>query len=296
MVLALALSTLFSEPKPVLAGYLPAWRLPGYDLNRLAPLTDVLYFSIQPNADGTLNLKDIKTEDLKALQDAKKKLGFRLHICVGGWERSDGFMSTASNEENRARFATAMSAFCDEWGLDGLDLDWEHPKNLEEAKAYGALIGDLRRILEPKGRIVTAAIAAWQSMDQSAVDGLHRVHLMSYDHRDRHSTMEKAVSDVEALEKMGFSDSKIVLGVPFYGRNLQNWNDARAFAEILAEHKPKPEADEAGGYYFNGPRTLEAKATFVKERKLAGMMIWEVAHDATGEASLLGVLRRSLGL
>jgi len=296
MVLALALSALIVEPKPVLAGYLPAWRMPEYDLGRLAPLTDVLYFSIQPNADGTLNLKDIKTEDLKALQQAKKKLGFRLHICVGGWERSAGFMPTASNDANRARFTAAMTAFCDEWGLDGVDLDWEHPKNPEEAKAYGKMIADLRKVLEPKGRVVTAAIAAWQAMDKTAVDGLHRVNLMSYDHQDRHSTMEKAVSDVEALRKMGFPNSKIVLGVPLYGRNLKNWNDAKSFAEILAAHGPKPEADEAGGFYFNGRKTLEAKAAVVKKERLGGMMVWEVAHDATGKDSLVSALRKSLGL
>lgn len=296
MVLALALSALIVEPKPVLAGYLPAWRMPGYDLARLAPLTDVLYFSIQPNADGTLNLKDIKTEDLQALRDAKKALGFRLHICVGGWERSAGFMPTASNEANRARFTAAMVAFCDEWSLDGVDLDWEHPKNAEEAKAYGAMIGELRRALEPKGRVVTAAIAAWQAMDQSAVDGLNRVNLMSYDHRDRHSTMEKAVSDVEALRKMGFPNSKIVLGVPFYGRSLQNWSDAKSFAEILDAHAPKPDSDEAGGFYFNGPTTLKTKAEYVKKQGLGGMMIWEVAHDASGPQSLLGALKKALGL
>lgn len=284
------------SPKSILAGYLPAWRLPGYDLNRLAGFTDVLYFSIQPNADGTLNLKDIKTEDLDALRKAKDKHGFRLHICVGGWERSAGFMSTAANPENRARFSAAISKFCDQWNLDGVDLDWEHPKNGEEAKAYGAMIIELRRILAPKKRVVTAAIAAWQSMDGSAIQGLDRVHLMSYDNQGPHSTLAKAKSDVEVLLKMGIQAEKIVLGVPFYGRNLKNHGDARSFAEILETHAPKREDDEAGGYFFNGAKTLEEKVALAKEQGLGGMMVWEVSHDAVGERSLAAVIRRALGL
>lgn len=296
MLLALALTSMMTSERPVLAGYLPAWRMPEYDLNRLAGFTDVLYFSIQPNADGTLNLNDIKNEDLEALRNAKKRLGFRLHICVGGWERSAGFMPTASNAANRTRFTSELVTFCDQWSLDGVDLDWEHPKNPEEAKAYGAMIAGLRKALAPQKRVVTAAIAAWQSMDKTAVDSLDRVNLMSYDNGGRHSTLEKAKADVETLLKMGFPASKIVLGVPFYGRSLQNHNDARSFADILRAHAPKPEEDEAGGYYFNGPKTLDAKVAFAKEKGLAGIMVWEVSHDATGKDSLAATLRKALGL
>ncbi|HUP31361.1 MAG TPA: glycoside hydrolase family 18 protein, partial [Usitatibacter sp.] len=131
-------------PQPVLAGYLPAWRTAKYDFSRLAPLTDVLYFSIQPTVEGGLNLKDINMANLPRLAEAKKKYGFRLLICAGGWERGEGFVPTASDPAKTARFVRESLAFCDKHGFDGIDLDWEHPKTPAEGKLYGELIQALR--------------------------------------------------------------------------------------------------------------------------------------------------------
>lgn len=282
--------------KPVLAGYLPAWRMGQYDLARLEPLTDVLYFSVQPTEDGRLDLKDIQMDDLPRLRKAKLRYGFRLLICCGGWERSAGFMAVASSPERRSRFVAEVDLFLAKHEIDGIDLDWEHPKDATEGKAYGELIRDLRKTLAPKKRIVTAAIASWQSMSPEAVKNLDRVHLMSYDHPNRHATMDLAKSDVAKLRAMGFPSEKIVLGLPFYGRNLRDSNDAKSYAELRTLYKPEPTMDEAGNYYFNGPTTVEAKAKYVKTEKLGGLMVWEVSQDALGIHSLLERMQKALRL
>lgn len=295
MLVSLAFACVAMAPsKPLLAGYLPSWRVAQYDVARLAPLTDVLYFSVQPREDGTLDLKDIDLNDIAKLRKAQLRYGFRLLICCGGWERSAGFMAVASSPERRSRFVAEVDLFLAKHELDGIDLDWEHPKNPAEAKAYGELIRDLRKTLAPKKRIVTAAIASWQAMSPEAVASLDRVHLMSYDHPNRHATMELAQSDVAKLRAMGFPAEKIVLGLPFYGRNLRDANDAKSYAEIRATYKPETKVDEAGDYYFNGPAMVEAKAKYVKREKLGGLMVWEVSQDATGVDSLLERMKKAL--
>jgi GH18 family chitinase len=295
MLVSLAIACMAMAPsKPVLAGYLPAWRMDRYDLARLEPLTDVLYFSIQPTEDGRLDLKDIDLNDLPKLRKAQLRYGFRLLICCGGWERSAAFMTVASSPERRSRFVAEVDLFLARHELDGIDLDWEHPKNPTEAKAYGELIRDLRKTLAPKKRIVTAAIASWQAMTSEAVANLDRVHLMSYDHPKRHATMELAQSDVAKLRAMGFPNDKIVLGLPFYGRSLRDSNDAKSYAEIRTLFKPEAKMDEAGDYYFNGPAMVEAKAKYAKREGLGGLMIWEVSQDATGTDSLLEKMRKAL--
>ncbi|MGV3618756.1 MAG: glycoside hydrolase family 18 protein [Fimbriimonas sp.] len=296
MLSSLVVACVAMAPSPVLAGYLPSWKMPEYDLKRLAPMTDVLYFSIQPTAEGQLELKDIRLEEIPELQKAKRRYGFRLLVCCGGWERSAGFMPMASVPERRSRFVAEVDLFLAKHGFDGIDLDWEHPKDAGEAKAYGELIRDLRKTLAPKGRIVTAAIASWQAMSPEAVKGLDRVHLMSYDHPKRHATMELAKSDVAKLRAMGFPSEKIVLGLPLYGRSLKNWEDAKAYGELRDLFKPEPTRDEAGDYYFNGASTVEAKAKYARKERLAGLMVWEVSQDATGVSALLPVMRRGLGL
>ena len=288
-----ALATTSFDP-PVLAGYLPSWAMSSYQLGRLDPLTDVLYFSIQPNADGTLNLADIDLAHLPKLRNAKQRYGFRLLISCGGWERSAGFYPMSSNAANRKRFVNQAFAFCEREGFDGIDLDWEHPSNADQANAYGDLIRDLRVKFAPSGRIVTAAIAAWQTMSAKAVQNLDRVHLMSYDHQGKHATMEDARKDIDLLRTMGFPNRKIVLGVPFYGRSLTNWNQTITYRDLVAQFDPPAKADEVGGYYFNGRDTLREKADLSLRRNLGGIMIWEVTQDVTGPKSLLKVLSETL--
>lgn len=278
---------------PVLAGYLPAWKTETYDFSRLAPLTDVLYFSAQPSKDGELLTTDLRLADLLKLAEEKKKLKFRTLLCIGGWERGDGFYPTATDAGKLSRFVREVDDFCELYSLDGVDLDWEHPKNADEANAYGVMITALGKALHPKKRIVTAAIASWQAMSKEAVDGLDRVHLMSYDHDQRHATFEMAKTDIANARKMGFPDAKIVLGVPFYGRSIKDRSESE-YRTLFDTYHPKPADDEVGDIYFNGAATLAKKADLVKTSKLGGVMIWEVTQDVTGPTSLLNTLRSAL--
>lgn len=58
----------------------------------------------------------------------------QVFISVGGWTFSDNDTVTqpllseiASTEANRQKFADNVVRFCNKWGFDGLDLDWEYP-------------------------------------------------------------------------------------------------------------------------------------------------------------------------
>ena len=83
-----------------------------------------------------------------------------------------------------------------------------------------------------------------------------------------------------------------MLGLPFYGRNAQ---DATAtYAEIIRKHRPKPGADEAGGFHFNGSTTIQRKTAFAIQQGYAGVMIWELGQDVAGKSSLLNVIRDAL--
>lgn len=57
--------------------------------------------------------------------------------------------------------------------------------------------------------------------------------------------------------------------------------------------KPQPDADEAGGWYFNGIGTMRAKTRFAQTRKLRGVMLWELGQDSADETSLLRAVRQA---
>ncbi|MFN3729289.1 MAG: glycoside hydrolase family 18 protein [Fimbriimonadaceae bacterium] len=293
-MLALVAIAAIHLPPPVVVGYLPSWRS-GIELRRLDALTDVVFFSIQPNADGTLNLKDISVSELERLASEKKEKKWRLWICVGGWERSSGFPAMTASDSARRRFVSDIVGFCQTYSLTGVDLDWEHPKNLEEETNYGRLMTDLRAALDKEGMLLTAAIAGWQKLPKEGAAALHWVNVMSYDHPGAHATFENSLDDLAKIRAMGFKDSQIVLGIPLYGRHRERRNDALPYRDLLARHGMKADVNEVEGYYFNGPEMVARKAELIKKESLAGAMVWEVGHDADPPNSLIAILREKLG-
>ena len=117
---------------------------------------------------------------------------------------------------------------------------------------------------------------------------------MSYDNPGRHSTLEQARTDVATFTKRGVPPSRLVLGLPFYGRSVADGKQTRTYAEIAANKKLPGTTDESEGIYFNGPVTIAEKVRWARKEGLAGVMIWELGQDATGDASLLRVIRGSV--
>jgi len=83
-----------------------------------------------------------------------------------------------------------------------------------------------------------------------------------------------------------------VLGLPFYGRNSQG--TAFTYGELIQKYRPKPDTDEAGGFHFNGPATIQRKTAYAIRQGYGGVMIWELGQDTKGKASLLNSVRVAL--
>lgn len=275
----------------VIVGYLPSYRLDQVDIEQMKGVTDLVYFGLTPTKDGHLPEAAIDDATIAKLQSIKSKLECRLLICIGGWNRSAGFPTLAKEESSRATFVSEVLAFCRQHKFDGVDYDWEHPKDQEELTAYSQLISETAAAFADDKMIVTVAQAGWQDIDKEAYSSLDRVHLMAYDHGFPHATVAKAKADVERLIDWGCPANKIALGVPFYGRNREG--DAKAYRRLIELESFDPESDELDGYAFNGPRTIEQKLEFIEKTGLAGIMIWELGHDAAGEKeSLLAKIRK----
>jgi chitinase len=153
----------------------------------------------------------------------------------------------------------------------------------------------LRAAFTPHGLKLSVTMAAWQRLDREAFDAVDAVQAMAYDHDDRHATLDGAKADVEKLLAAGAPPGKLVLGLPFYGRHRTDRQRAMTYGEVVKKWKPTPDQDEHEGIYFNGPTTICRKTEYAVKKKLAGVMMWELGQDATGEDSLLDVIVRSVG-
>ena len=74
------------------------------------------------------NLTNCAHHDLsKGLVYLAKQAGVEVMPSIGGWTLSDNFPTIAASASRREHFANQCVKLIDNYGFDGIDLDWEYP-------------------------------------------------------------------------------------------------------------------------------------------------------------------------
>ena len=266
-------------------GYFPDYR----ELNPAwtANLTDIIYFSAEPRADGSLDTSRLNEATWQVLKKIKTQNGTRLHLSIGGWERSSGFAAMTADPITRQSFISSLTEFALTHSLDGVDFDWEFPEDETEFANYVLLLGEMKEAFSRHEMIVSVALSPDPNFPLGSFDVVDRVHIMSYDRAAQHSTYEQALEDIQIFLDAGLPREKLMLGIPFYGRNIQPPYRVLAYEQIMTQYHPAPRADEVDGIFFNGIETVQHKTCYALQEGLGGVMVWELAHDTTDNTSLL---------
>lgn len=204
-------------------------------------------------------------------------------LAIGGWnEGSTKYSQMASTPAGRQRFAQSVVAFLDKYGFDGLDLDWEYPAARggvpQDKENFVLLLQELRSVLEPKGRLLTAAVSAAGSTADAAYDVpaitkyLDYISVMAYDFfgawnsytghcsplgAREHGIEEEKTLNVESAIKRwlgnGADPAKLVLGMPLYGRTftLANPDNSGFLAPTTGPGPAGPVTREPGYLGYN---------------------------------------------
>ena len=270
-----------------IAGYLPDYRVDTLDSSQAAGLTDLVLFSVEPRKDGSLDTGNWTTRRLETSRAIAREVQSRLMLTIGGWNRSDGFAAMTENRLLRQRFLYSLFVFCEQSDIQGIVFDWEFPRGRQEETSFEQLLIDARGRFSPSGMPVEIAVNPARHLPRSWVDTVDTIHSMSYNSGPRHATLTQAEADLRSFSKQGFSLNRFLLGLPFYGRSLKNQDHAITYAEIQRRFQPKSQEDEAGGFFFNGPATLQRKVRLARKFGLEGVMIWEIGQDSRGRNSLL---------
>lgn len=260
---------------------------------------------------------------LKTIVTLKEKNpDLKVMVSVGGWG-SGRFSEMAADDKNRMSFANDCLRIVEEFGLDGIDIDWEYPTSSlagissspADRENFNLLMRDLRTALG-KDRLLTLASSAYaEYIDfHSCMQYLDFVNVMTYDMADapyHHSplyasenTKGSSEGAVKAHIEAGVPAGQLVLGVPFYGRGgeVVRGRDYRAikvqteFVEMWDETAQAPYlADKDGNLVmgYDNPRSLTLKCNFIKENGLRGGMYWDYAGD-TDDGELQKVLAKEL--
>ncbi|GAA4274813.1 hypothetical protein GCM10022258_41090 [Aquimarina gracilis] len=273
-------------------GYSPSWQ---GDANSIQydKLTHINYSFLLPNSDGSLRPLDnvAKMQQIVSLGHAQ---GVKVLIAVGGWMdgNDSAFTTLAANPSTRTAFINNLVNFVNQYNLDGVDMDWEYPREGNEPQHFELLMQELGQAMHSRGKLLTAAVvvSGWNAdgVLNGVFDDVDFLNIMAYD-GPNHGSMAQATGGLDYWLGRGLPKEKAILGVPFYSRP-----QAQSYASLLAQGAD-PNSDSFQGNNYNGIPTIKAKTQMALDRA-GGIMMWELSHDTTDpNTSLLAAISEVAG-
>ena len=246
---------------------------------------------------------------LKTMVELKKlNPELKVMLSVGGWG-SGRFSEMASEDQRRLSFANDCLRVVEEFGLDGIDIDWEYPTSdmagisasPADRENFNYLMRDLRKVLGTEKLLTLASSAYAEYIDfHSCMQYLDFVNVMTYDMADapkHHSALYESENTkgscdgaVKAHIEAGVPAGQLVLGVPFFGRGGEVMR-GRDYKDIKEENgnvimwdetaQVPYLADKDGNLLlgFDNPKSLAIKCQYIKDNGLRGGMYWDYNGD-----------------
>jgi len=246
----------------------------------------------------------------------------------------------ASSTTRINTFADNIVAMINTYGFDGVDIDWETPTP-SEATRFTAMMEVIYTKVKANNpnHLVTAAIAGgmWQPPRYDLTNShqyLDYINMMTYGMVSNNGYYQNALSrsttyakpnylagktltscsieeSVEIYHSYGIPNSKIIVGVAFYGIKqtrtynsvTESWSDwvkdgsvsysyissvylnntnYRYYYDVNAGVPYIIKTDGTVFISFDNPRSIAEKSEYIIENGLAGMMYWENGLDSTG--------------
>lgn len=205
-------------------------------------LTHIIVGRIRPLTSGAIDTTfDVDNVNGPAMaRDVSARAhaaGRKAILMIGGAGEYNGFVGAASST-NRARFVASLLKAMDDFGYDGVDIDWEPIQSTDEPNAL-ALLQELRAARP--GMLLTMPVGWANTNFPQWTSAIHaqfaqyvdQLNIMTYDmagpwsgwvswhnsalsgHGGDHPS--SAAGSVQVYRNMGIAASKLGIGIPFYG-------------------------------------------------------------------------------
>ncbi|MDI9522527.1 MAG: glycoside hydrolase family 18 protein, partial [Bacteroidota bacterium] len=240
----------------------------------------------------------------------REKPSLKVMLSIGGWG-SGRFSEMAADEENRKAFAADCGRVVEQFGLDGIDMDWEYPTSSsanissspDDTQNFTLLMRDIREVIGKDKLLTFASVNSAKYVDFVAVEPyVDFVNIMTYDmalppfhhsglyrsHLTRRFSVEESV---EAHVNAGIPIDRLTLGIPFYGRGsdgVPNFVDYKDIVKLtgytinwddVAKAPYLTDADGKLVFTYETPRSIALKCAFLREKGMLGAMYWDYNGD-----------------
>lgn len=333
-------------------GFLPYWQVNSSSLSiQYDKISTIAYFGVGANGNGNLMKRNTDgslttgwagwtSARMTSILDQAHRTGTRVVLTVQSFAWNASGLSRQKqllgSSTNRLRLAREIVAAVRDRGADGVNLDFE-----PLASGYGPQFTDLVRTIRTefdkvaKGYQITfdtlGFIGNYPIEDATAPGGADAVFVMGYDYR---TAAHSPVGSIAPLSRTGYDiretvaaytaripASKVILGVPYYGRawstdtsllNATNISGVKYGASVtvlytsalpvFAEHGKTYDTTEQVAWtayrrenctatygcvnpwrqlYIDDARGLRAKYALVNAYDLRGSGIWALGYDGT---------------
>jgi len=285
----------------------------GYDGN-IEALTDIILINyglwnskgefefIETDSDnGTLTKAKLESriEEIKKI-NPQINIWFSLSKFTLAENEKKTELFTATTDK-KALVNTCLQ-LCKEYGLYGIDFDFEFPSGQAQTEGYNQFLVDLGKTLHSNGYKLSVATSNYVDHKLSA-PYIDYVNLMTYDgikfdRFGRHNTYNAIVRQINRMESNGFSRNQIVLGLGYYGR--VNGGNAQISYKSLAQRYHDTVASGMNvynsEYYCAGASANADKVILALDNNLCGVFSWTMATDSpiTNEFSLARSVDRTI--
>ncbi|CAG8505497.1 11287_t:CDS:2 [Acaulospora colombiana] len=343
--------------KPKIVGYFTAWSIyaRGYNVYDIdaSKLTHINYAFFNLSPDGKVVSGDPWADtdkhfdgdswndegtnlygNLKQLALLKERYShLKVLISIGGYTWSTNFGPVTANPVTRKTMVDSLLKLLKDFYIDGIDIDWEYPKNSREGENYVQLVRELRNALDDYAAeigettpfLITAALPCGpDNYNKIPLRELARyldfLNLMAYDfagswlpvtgHQSnlygKDISVDRAVGDYLAAgplkTQMGLAP-RTTESVPallrpvFTITSICPWEGAVEYFDenYVAGYSYSPDSMEFVTY--DTPPVIAKKVGYIKEKRLNGVMFWDLSSDVPTDdpRSLLSAAYNSFG-
>lgn len=313
------------EEEKVLIGYVQDFRDPNeVDYSNL---THVIFSFAHPTESGDVLLtNDAALQNLKTMVTKAKETNTKVLLAVGGWshlyggQSYDYFLKAISQPASRTNLVNNLMEILEREELDGIDIDFEHPRKSKDAEYLTAFTKELSEQLHSKDKELSIAVHSkinaatglesnYAIYEPSLFNYVDYVNIMAYEgqwdngyHAENLAPYTFAEQSVKYWHHLftenKIDTSKLVLGVPLYGQPEDDSKQTKSYATIINmdPHYADKDSIHMNGtnYYYNGSETMKKKTKLAMEYGFGGMMMWETGFDTSGSNSLTSIIQQEL--